>query len=79
MTDVPRAHRRVDARGALCPVPTVKAALALEHMAPGEILELLVDDPVTRRDLPAWCRETGHQVQAIQEKGADFFIYIRKG
>lgn len=72
------SHRTVDARGCLCPVPTVKAALALEEMDKGKLLELLADDPVTRRDLPAWCRERGHVLLSIREDDGFFHILIQK-
>jgi tRNA 2-thiouridine synthesizing protein A len=79
MTGSEAAARVVDARGCLCPIPTVRTALALEEMSPGQTLELLADDPVTRRDLPAWCRGFGHAVADVLEEGPVFRMRIRKG
>lgn len=62
----------------MCPIPTVKTSLAMEEMAPGQILELRADDPITKRDLPGWCREMGHQILAIHETGSYFTIYLQK-
>ncbi|MGQ0645428.1 MAG: sulfurtransferase TusA family protein [Elusimicrobiota bacterium] len=73
------ADRVVDARGCLCPIPTVRAALALEDMSRGQTLDLLADDPVTRRDLPAWCRGLGHAVASVRDEGAVFRMRIQKG
>jgi tRNA 2-thiouridine synthesizing protein A len=73
------ADRRVDARGLLCPLPTVKTALALEEMAVGQILEVFADDPATRTDLPAWCRENGHFVPEIRQAGRHFCVRVTKG
>lgn len=70
--------RRLDARGYLCPMPTALASLAIEEMASGDVLELVADDPTTRRDLPGWCREFGHDLQSIQEKDGHFVLTIRK-
>jgi tRNA 2-thiouridine synthesizing protein A len=72
------ADERVDARGLLCPIPTVKASLALEALAPGQVLEVAGDDPVTRRDLPQWARESGHEVVDVLDDGASFRVYLRK-
>lgn len=69
----------VDARGLLCPLPTVKASLALEKLRGGDVLEVLSDDPVTRRDLPAWCRESGHRVLSVESAGEHFKLRIKKG
>lgn len=71
-------HRIVDARGMLCPMPTVKTSLALEEMSSGQILKLIADDPATRRDLPVWCDEFGHTVLALEEDGNSFEVYIQK-
>lgn len=71
--------RTADARGLLCPVPTVKTSLALEEMSSGQVLELWADDPVTKRDLPGWCREMGHTLLALEEERGAFRFYIRKG
>ncbi len=70
--------RRVDARGYLCPMPTVLASLNLEEMAAGETLELLADDPTTKRDLPAWCAEFGHDFQGLKDENTHFTAVIRK-
>ncbi|MBK8576427.1 MAG: sulfurtransferase TusA family protein [Elusimicrobia bacterium] len=68
----------VEARGALCPVPTVLASLALEKRRPGEMVDLLADDPTTRRDLPGWCAEFGHRVLDVVELSRGFRIRIQK-
>lgn len=73
-----RYVRRVEARGAICPLPTVRVSLALEEMAPGGILDLLADDPTTRRDLVEWCGEFGHRVLGTFEMRKGFRIRIQK-
>lgn len=69
----PAAHT-VDARGRFCPMPTLLAALTLEKMRPGDILELHGDDPSTRRDLPAWCVESGHRFLGFGDAPAASFV-----
>ncbi len=74
-----RPVRVVDARGALCPVPTVMAALALEAGAAGCVVEIRTDDPTTRRDLPLWCDEFGHRVVGVRDGQGEFRVRIQKG
>lgn len=69
---------KVEARGALCPLPTVMVSLALEKMGPGELVDLLADDPTTRRDLVAWCGEFGHRVLEMAELRRGFRVRIKK-
>ncbi len=70
--------KRLDARGAFCPVPTVMVSMALEKMRAGERVDLVADDPVTRRDLAGWCREYGHRVLGIFELRDGFRVRIQK-
>jgi tRNA 2-thiouridine synthesizing protein A len=53
----------IDARGKLCPQPIIDIALALRDSSPGEIIQLLSDDPATWPDLQAWARMTQHLVK----------------
>lgn len=75
---VKKKVKRLDARGAFCPVPTVRVSLALEKMGAGEVLDLLADDPTTRRDLVGWCGEFGHRVLGIFELRKGFRVRIQK-
>ncbi len=70
--------QRIEARGSFCPVPTVMAALALETAEPGALIDLLADDPVTRRDLVSWCGEFGHRVLHIRDLRKGFCVRIQK-
>lgn len=70
--------KRLEARGAVCPVPTVMVSLALEKMSPGGMIDLLADDPTTRRDLVGWCGEFGHRVLGIFELRKGFRVRIQK-
>jgi TusA-related sulfurtransferase len=60
-------------------MPSVKTALALEGMKTGEIIEVLTDDPVSKRDLPVWAESTGNTLIALKEEDKTIKIYLRKG
>ena len=76
-TDI-RADVILDATGLMCPLPAVKTALALEKMAPQEVLEVITTDELSLTDLPRWCEETGNQLVGIAKKPTAAHIYIRK-
>ncbi len=52
----------LDLRGVPCPLNWVRAKLALEQLAPGETLELLLDAGEPIESVPASAREAGHDV-----------------
>ena len=58
---------RLNVLGTLCPVPVLRAASRVRRMAPGELLEVLGDDPLMRLDLAAWCAREGHEVVAMEQ------------
>ena len=68
----------IDARGLCCPMPSVKTALALEKLSIGDILEVLTDDPVSKKDLPRWAESTGNIIVDLIEEDKIIKIYIKK-
>lgn len=60
-------------------MPSVKTALALEGMEPGMVLEVLTDDPVSKRDLPVWAQSTGNILLGLEEEDRTIKIYLKKG
>ena len=45
-----------------CPISWARAKVVLEQMAPGDTLELLVDDPRGARDIPRAAEAEGYVV-----------------
>lgn len=72
-------RRRLDLTGHLCPYPFVKSILALEEMAAGDELEVLVDHEPAVRNTPRSLEIYGHAVTEIQEMGQTWLLTIRKG
>jgi tRNA 2-thiouridine synthesizing protein A len=58
----------LDLRGVLCPMTWVKARLALEELAPGERLELLLDRGEARDSVPRSARDEGHHVEVSADR-----------
>lgn len=74
-----KVDKTIDCTGLSCPLPSVKTTLAFEHMAEGQTLEVLTDDPVSKRDLPVWAQSTGNELLGIEEEKTIIKIYLKKG
>ena len=68
----------LDAKGLNCPLPVLKAKLALTRMQPGEILYVEATDPHARIDFEAYCARTGHDIIRISETGGVIEFLIRR-
>lgn len=64
------ADRTLDITRDLCPMTFVRTRLALDRMAPGERLLVLLKGEEPRRNVPRSAREHGHEVLA-EETGPD--------
>lgn len=69
----------LDTSGLLCPLPVYKAAVALNRMAVGEVLELITTDPGALADIPAMTRQRGDTLVSSEDRGAKQVFLIAKG
>ena len=69
----------LDLHGEVCPYTFVKTKLALEQLAPGEELLVVVDHAPASRNVPRACREDGHEVLFVEEDAGAWKIRVRKG
>ncbi len=56
----------LDCVGLFCPQPLFQTKQAIEGLNPGQILEVLADDPAAEEDLKRFCRRTGHELISVQ-------------
>jgi tRNA 2-thiouridine synthesizing protein A len=68
----------VDCIGLFCPLPVLKVREALQHLAVGQVLELLADDPAAEADLRSWTARTGHELVALERHGQVVRVLVRK-
>ncbi|MGQ4891561.1 MAG: sulfurtransferase TusA family protein [Candidatus Njordarchaeia archaeon] len=67
----------LDVRGEICPYPDVKTKKKLESMKPGEILEVLVDYPLSVERIPRTVEKMGHKLLKIEKVGeSEWKLYI---
>lgn len=70
----------VDARGLACPMPLLKARLALNGLPAGGLLEVLATDSGALRDIPRFAELAGHElVLAKEQEDAVLVFLLRKG
>jgi len=50
----------LDCIGLYCPQPLFQTKQAIESIRPGEILEILADDPAAEEDIKRFAKRTGH-------------------
>lgn len=63
-----------DARGLACPMPLLKAKVALRTVADGKSLYLIATDKNSQTDLVAFCQKQGLQVQSWVDDVYHFII-----
>jgi tRNA 2-thiouridine synthesizing protein A len=68
----------VDARGYLCPAPTLRLARALRLAAPGGLVRLLADDPLAKVDVPHFAAEAGVAIVQFDAAGPVISLLVRK-
>lgn len=65
--------------GAACALLTPAIKARLREMAPGQVLEVRVNDPTARLDVEAWCQLSGNPLLSIQEEAPDVLrFFVRK-
>ncbi len=70
--------KQIDCTGLFCPMPIVKTREAIGQMSPGQLLEMLSDDPGSDPDMRSWVRSTGHDLVAVSREGAVYRFLLRK-
>ena len=72
------AHR-LDVVGYLCPVPVHETRRVLQQISPGELLEVLADDPETKHDIPLLLARVGAELVLLEDVAGEFRFLIRAG
>jgi len=75
---MPVADLKLDCVGLFCPMPVLKTREAMRRLEPGQILEMMSDDPASEADVRSWTTRTGNDLMEIDRNGATFRFLIRK-
>jgi len=68
----------VDARGLKCPIPIAKISGVMKKLESGQILEVMANDRAFGRDVQAFCRVSGNQLESLDETDGEFKAVIKK-
>ncbi|HAR44659.1 MAG: SirA family protein [Nitrospirae bacterium GWC2_57_13] len=61
-----------------CPMPIYKTANKIKEMQSGQVLEVQADDDGIEKDMPAWCKATGHEYLGLVKQDGEYRAYVRK-
>ncbi len=73
-----QADESLDCFGLMCPMPIIKTAQAFKKMKIGQVLEIVATDKGIKQDMPAWCKATGNECLAFEDKGEEIKVYVKK-
>ena len=68
---------RLDVRGLVCPYPQLLVMRALSGLSQNDILEVILDNPPSVRDIPPILEERGYNVNVTRLDSATWKIIIQ--
>jgi len=72
------AEIKIDVRGQTCPVPLVETRKALRKASPGDIVEVIGTDPLSKKEIPMAVKALGLELIDVQEEREGWRIRIRR-
>jgi tRNA 2-thiouridine synthesizing protein A len=76
------ADVKLDTLGYFCPMPIIMTSKKIKELNLGQVLEVVSDDEGIKKDMPAWCDTTGHQMMGLEEEQAQsgriYKAYVKK-
>jgi len=74
-----KVDRTLDIRGQVCPLTFVRSKLAIEKLALGEVLEIIVDHQPAALNVPRSMEHEGQAVLGVEQAGEkEWRLFIRK-
>lgn len=76
------ADVKLDTLGYFCPMPIIMTSKKIKSLQIGQVLEVASDDEGIKKDMPAWCETTGHEMLGLEEEDVDskkvYKAYVKK-
>ena len=73
------ADIEIDLSGLRCPMPLLKAKLALNSMDSTQVLKVVATDPGSEKDFQLFVNQTDDQILDFQKDDTAYFYWIKKG
>ena len=71
------ADIEIDLSGLQCPMPLLKAKLALNSMDSAQVLKVVATDPSSEKDFYMFVNQTDHQILDFQKDDSAYFYWIK--
>ena len=68
----------LDLSGLQCPMPLLKAKLALNGMASHQVLKIIATDPASEKDFKLFASQSDNQIVKFESGGGAYTYWIRK-
>ncbi len=78
MKDAAKAARTIDCLGLYCPEPLFQTRENIDRIKPGEILEVITDDPAAEEDLKRFAKRTGHEIVFFEKNDMQMRFLIKR-
>jgi tRNA 2-thiouridine synthesizing protein A len=78
MKEAVKAARTLDCLGLYCPEPLFQTRENIDQIEPGEILEVITDDPAAEEDLKRFAKRAGHEVVSYEKDGERMRFLIKR-
>jgi tRNA 2-thiouridine synthesizing protein A len=76
---VTEADLDLDITGEVCPMTFVRAKLALEKLAVGQVMNIRLRDGEPRHNVPRALRDHGHEILSLRRLDGELFeLVVRK-
>ncbi len=62
-----------------CPMPLLKAKLALNGLQSDQVLKVIATDPGSEKDFHLFIEQSEHQILDFQKDEQSYYYWIRKG
>jgi len=66
----------LDVRGLACPYPQILVLAAMSNLSPDEVLEVILDNPPSVRDIPPALRERGYRILDLSRSNSSTWKII---
>ena len=68
----------LDCRNTFCPMPVIRLRQAIDQIGAGQVIKVVATDPASLYDMPAFARNTGHELLDPATTDGIFEYYFRK-
>ena len=69
----------LDLSGLQCPMPLLKAKLALNGMDQNQVLKVVATDPGSEKDFHLFVQQSNHEILDFEKNDQSYVYWIRKG